>query len=268
MTAHDIQALLKRKHSKDVYVPECKNGQSYVEGLLKLDGLAIARSYANPMVTGYEIKVSRSDYMQDEKWHHYLKYCNCFYFVCPAGLIDPSELPENIGLYWTSKNGKRLYKKKKATYINVDIPADIYKYILISRAEITNNNRFYNEETKAEFWENWLKTKKYYAELGYKVSKTLQKIIREKIELVDEENRRLKKENEEYAIIKQVLTDSGINTNRTWNLKYDIKDRLKELKSMFLPEMEENLNMCISQLTTFTNSIKDNTPKFKEAKGE
>ncbi|MCK5643710.1 MAG: MmcB family DNA repair protein [Gammaproteobacteria bacterium] len=256
ITAYDIQALLRQKHSKDIYVSECKNGQSYVEGLLKLDGLAIARSYANPMVTGYEIKVSRSDFMQDEKWHHYLKYCNCFYFVCPTGLIDSAELPENIGPYWTSKNGKRLYKKKKAAYIGVDIPADIYKYILISRAEIKESNHYYTEESKAEFWENWLSSKKYYAELGYKVSKSLQKMIREKIELVSEENRRLVKENEEYAVIKQILTNSGINTARTWNLKYDVEDRLKELKSMFPPKMEENLDMCISQLTQFSEAIK------------
>ena len=256
MNSHDIQALLKIKHSKDIYVPECKNGQTYVEGLLKLDGLAIARSYANPMVTGYEIKVSRSDFMQDEKWHHYLKYCNCFYFVCPAELIDPAELPENIGLYWTSKNGKRLYKKKKATYINVDIPADIYKYILISRAEIKNVNRFYNEETKKEYWDHWQHNKQIDQEFGRRVSGYIHEEFNKKVREVENRNMDLERENEEYKIIKEILINAGINIKRKWSLKSDVKDKLEELKSMFPPKMEENINTCILQLTEFMDKTK------------
>lgn len=256
MNSYDIQKLLKQKHSKDIYVPECKNGQSFVEGLLKLDGLAIARSYANPIVTGYEIKVSRSDFMQDGKWHHYLKYCNCFYFVCPANIIQPQELPNTVGLYWVSKNGKRLYKKKKAEYMDIDIPSDLYKYILISRAEIKDTNLFYNEISKAEYWENWLHHKRIDMEFGRNISGKIHKAYDEKVRKVESENIDLKKENEEYSVIKQILTEAGINTARTWNLKYDVEDRLEELQSLFPPHMELNIKTCISQLTEFMEKIK------------
>ncbi len=256
MTSHDIQKLLKAKHSKDIYVPECKNGQSYVEGLLRLDGLAIARSYANPMVTGYEIKVSRYDFMGDEKYHHYLKYCNCFYFVCPPDLIQPNELPDNIGLLWSSKNCKKLYKKKKAVYIDQDIPADIYKYILITRAVIKQETNYYVQESKAEYWDRWLEKKEIDRDFGHHVRGSIRRAFIEKMEIVEEENKRLRKENEEYAHVKEILTDSGINTDRTWNLDRDVEARLKELKSSFPLGMEDNIKSCISQLTKFIDNYK------------
>jgi hypothetical protein len=52
----------------------------------------------NRETRGYEIKVSRSDFLADKKWREYLKYCRVFYFVAPAGIIKPSELPPEIGL--------------------------------------------------------------------------------------------------------------------------------------------------------------------------
>lgn len=52
----------------------------------------------NRETRGYEIKVSRSDFLADKKWQEYLKYCRVFYFVAPTGIIKPSELPPEIGL--------------------------------------------------------------------------------------------------------------------------------------------------------------------------
>ena len=52
---------------------------------------------------GYEIKVSRGDFLQDKKWKDYLQFCNYFYFLAPKGIIKPDELPKEIGLiefYW------------------------------------------------------------------------------------------------------------------------------------------------------------------------
>lgn len=68
------------------------------QGLLKFDGLAITKSYTKPNIIGYEIKVSRNDFLQDNKWHLYLQYCNEFYFVVPKGLVKKEELPDHVGL--------------------------------------------------------------------------------------------------------------------------------------------------------------------------
>ena len=52
----------------------------------------------NRETRGYEIKISRADFLKDKKWEDYLKYCTCFYFVVPRGIIKSEELPSGIGL--------------------------------------------------------------------------------------------------------------------------------------------------------------------------
>ena len=257
ITAYHIKKLLEIRHSKDVYVSECKNGSTWFQNHLRLDGLAIARSWVNPVVTGYEIKVSRSDFMADDKWHMYLNYCNVFYFVCPTGLIQPEELPENVGLLWVSKTGTRLYKKKKGCYQDKDIPSELYKYILISRAEIKDPSYYNENKYTVEFWEKWLKKKEYNQEFGNNVRGSIKRIIRDKIEKIERENRKLQEENKDYSTIKEMLVAAGINIDRNWSLRYDLKDKLEILKSGMSPDMEKNIDSCIDQLTKFKNHFKE-----------
>lgn len=59
---------------------------------------------------GYEIKVSRGDWLREladpEKRRAAMGVCNTFYFVAPKGMIKQAELPEGCGLMeW---NGKKL----------------------------------------------------------------------------------------------------------------------------------------------------------------
>ena len=257
ITAYNIKKLLETRHSKDVYVSECKNGSTWFQNHLRLDGLAIARSWANPVVTGYEIKVSRSDFMQDEKWHMYLTYCNMFYFVCPSGLIQPEELPENVGLLWVSKTGSRLYKKKKAVYQDKDIPSELYKYILISRAEIKDPSYYNWNKDIIEYWERWLEKKEYNQDFGQRVKGSIKRVIRDKLDKIERENKALREENEQYSIIKEMLKKAGLNTTRNWGLKYDLEAKLKILKSEMPSDMERNINRCIDQLTEFKDHFKE-----------
>ena len=48
---------------------------------------------------GFEIKVTRSDFLSDKKWQLYLSYVDYFAFVSPEGVVNPNELPPEIGLY-------------------------------------------------------------------------------------------------------------------------------------------------------------------------
>jgi hypothetical protein len=74
----DVKRLLAKKHESDIFVEECKTGPA---GSRSLDGWAMEKSWANPRIIGYEVKVSRSDFLRDTKWHEYLDTCNEFYFV-------------------------------------------------------------------------------------------------------------------------------------------------------------------------------------------
>lgn len=47
------------------------------------------------------------------------------YFVCPNGIIQPDELPPDIGLKWVAKTGTRLFTKRKAQRREIELPADL-----------------------------------------------------------------------------------------------------------------------------------------------
>lgn len=140
-TSGDILRLLAEKHKGDVFVPECKNGQTWSNSnLLRLDAWCLKRSYSPLTTIGYEIKVSRSDFEQDQKWVGYLDYCHQFYFVCPAGLIRSVDLPHDVGLIWVSASN-RLHTKKIATQTKPDTLKvnELLWYVLMSRCQIAGS---------------------------------------------------------------------------------------------------------------------------------
>lgn len=126
MIANDILKLLQLKHKADVIIPECKTGATIKWSIdtkpLRLDAWVMKCKWVNPDYIGYEIKVSRADFLSDKKWKGYLRYCTKFYFVCPKGLIEADELPEQIGLIYA--NEKNLYTKRKCTMSNTQIETD------------------------------------------------------------------------------------------------------------------------------------------------
>lgn len=96
ITADDIVAYLQKKQfnqSATLGVTEfCINGGS---------SKRIDLFYFNRWdreTRGYEIKVSRADFLADKKWQSYLPYCSWFYFIAPEGIIKPEELPDGVGL--------------------------------------------------------------------------------------------------------------------------------------------------------------------------
>lgn len=141
VTSGDIKQLLAVKHAKDVLVTECKNGQSWGSHLLKLDAWALRRSWAPLTTIGYEIKVSRQDFEQDQKWINYVDYSHEFYFICPAGLIHAIDLPQGIGLIWTTMSGSTLQTKIKATRRKPDSDKlnMLMTYIIMARSVIVKD---------------------------------------------------------------------------------------------------------------------------------
>ncbi len=166
VTSTDIKKALADYHLKDYFITECKTCSTYFpdpQGLLIFDGLAVRKSYTGPCITGYEIKVSRSDFLQDAKWHLYLQYCNEFYFVVPNGLISKDELPENVGLIYYYPESGNLKKRKKAMYRDIEEPVGVYKYIIFSRLD-QDRMPFY--ESRAEYAKAYIEDKKGKEVLG------------------------------------------------------------------------------------------------------
>ena len=141
ITSGQILSLLRDRHSKDVMVPECKNGETWgARDLLKLDAWVLRRSYSPLTTIGYEIKTSRQDFERDQKWTGYLDLCHQFYFVCPAGLIRATDLPQRVGIIWVSKSGT-LRAKRKAERVNPDMEKlnRLLLYVLMARSDIVDS---------------------------------------------------------------------------------------------------------------------------------
>jgi len=139
LTAGKIARLLRDKHWQydHICVKECGVGCRNGEPGRRLDFLAMKRSHTSPTLFGYEIKINRQDFTNDAKWEDYLEYCNCFYFVCPDDLIDPDELPSEVGLIYVTyveKWGKfRLEKVRDAVHRPIEPPVGLFVSILINR---------------------------------------------------------------------------------------------------------------------------------------
>ena len=150
ITSGQLLSLLEAKHSKDVFISECKNGETWgARDLVKLDAWVLQRTYSPLTTIGYEIKSSRQDFEQDQKWTNYLDLCHLFYFVCPAGLIRADDLPSNIGIIWASKDKLHVKHKSERRKPDTEKLNRLLIYALMSRSKIVGNmNEVHSEPVK------------------------------------------------------------------------------------------------------------------------
>lgn len=180
-----ITKMLRQKHAGDIFVPKCKDGATE-RGLRVLDGWVMPRSWSHPQCVGYEIKVSRSDWLGDRKWPTYLPLCHQLYIVCPYKLLKKDEIPDPLGLIWAHEGeSQRLTTAKKAAIRDVQIPESLFRYVLMNRASIEENVPPRGPDKEA--WENWLADRQGASALGPRVSKKIK-------ELQESENHKLKSE--------------------------------------------------------------------------
>ncbi|MCK5020773.1 MAG: MmcB family DNA repair protein [Candidatus Peribacteraceae bacterium] len=212
ITANMIIKLLAHKHNEDIFVSECKDGPTVYGSSLRLDGWAMKKSWASPSFIGYEIKVSRGDFLQDEKWTDYLDYCTQFYFVAPKGVVDIEELPSGIGLIQVASTGTRLFTKRKAAPRQIDMEKldGIFRYILMNRCKIVDSQfNLIPRKSDKEYWQQWLENKKLDSTFGLHVSKAIRKAVDEQIDKTQNENDKLKVQIEIYRDLHEKLVECG-----------------------------------------------------------
>lgn len=254
VTSKEIVEALAQRHAEDVFIPECKNGPTQSGSHLRLDAWAMKKSWSNPLVTGYEIKCSRSDFIKDDKWHNYLAYCNSLYFVCPGGLIQPSELQPEVGLMWMSETGSRLYIKRKAPWRDVVVPENLYRYILMCRVATKSESQvFASKGHRLANWREWLAERAEGKSLGFRVSQAVARHVYE----VERENERLKKENEAFGVFRARLEELGVNPGHgvtTWT----IESALNRLRGKIEPWVPVTLDQAESALKSIRELLASN----------
>lgn len=253
----DHQALAKKHQlQNDFFLVEVKNGPTWTgKKLRRLDAVAFKKSWTKPCITGYEIKISRSDFLNDEKWQFYLDYCHKFYFVCPSGLIKPEEIQiERVGLIWYNPEKKSLFTKKKAIFKPLEkLPTEMLYYILMSRVE-SDRDPFYKQRTK--YFKDWLENKISNQQLGYQVSYRITELIEQakrETRKWQKEAEKYKKEAEAFQAIMDILKKHGLGPQ--WymeNLAFEYPEILDKKLSML--NAKEN-SQIIEQTRKFWKNL-------------
>lgn len=81
---------------------------SFEASLNAIDLIAVGLWHKHDKIIAFEIKVERSDFLKDlkdfKKKHRFaLRISDEFYYVCPWGLIQKEEVPEDAGLMYVNK---------------------------------------------------------------------------------------------------------------------------------------------------------------------
>lgn len=251
MNSDAILKLLRAKHSEDVFVPECKDGPTQgVRTFAQMDAWVMPRSWSHPHLTGYEIKVSRSDFIGDEKWRKYLPCCNYLYFVAPPGVILAGELAPELGYYEVSKTGGRLFLRKKAQYRQIEEPASLFRYVLMSRASIGTEGR---NNGRLTFWKNWMDEKQVDHLFGHNVSRAIAKRVSEEIDAVKCRNHELSKLMEGYDEIRATLKDLGLSEHCS---DWQFQNKMWEVREGVTPRDIRQFEDVIAGLTTIVEKLK------------
>ena len=206
--AYEIKFALSKKHEerKDFFMLECKNGPTHFGSHLRFDALAIVKSWANPCFIGYEVKVSRSDFLADSKWPGYLPYVHEFSFVVPSGLVDKDELDPQVGLIYYNPKTHSLTTRRKAVHRLIEPDPSMLLYIVMNRID---SDRMPFDLHKTDMFQAWLDEKQTTRELSYKVKG---KLVQENARLLEriselETNERWK---ERYEELVKVMRKHGL----------------------------------------------------------
>jgi hypothetical protein len=222
MQVAELHKALALRHAKDVLVAECNMGSAH-HSCRRLDAWALLKSWSPWTTIAYECKVNRQDFLRDRKWTDYLPVCHEFYFVCPAKLIQPEELPEGVGLLW-KQAGLRLITKRKAVRHEPDAAAlgRLMSYVLMSRTRIVADMwEATKPETRADYWRRWLAEKQERGALGLSVSRRLREVVAD----LDRERREALKERDALSETRDRLHALGLGEVRhRWQLEQKLNE--------------------------------------------
>lgn len=227
MRADEIKHALSRQYRADhwIFLTEVKTGPTHSasEGeLKKIDAVAIKKSWTQPCINAFEVKVSRGDFMNDTKWPGYLPYCHRFYWACPSGLIKPSEVSTEAGLVWIADNGS-YHTKKKALFRHIEIPHAMFYHLIISH---TKNGRHPFFSDAREYAQAYCQDRAARQGIGANFKSAL---IKERDELrgqvsdLQSEIKSFEWERKSIEEIRAILAEHNIST---WQLAKRLKEKL------------------------------------------
>ena len=256
--ARQVLRLLAARHARDVFVPECKTGETWRKTMHRVDAWAMNRSWLNLTFSGYEIKVARADFVGDDKWPAYLPLCHQFWFATAPGVIHgPAEVPAAAGWLEMTGGGGRLLVRKKAPRRDIELPADLLLYVLMSRAKVVKGWQQANGPSNAEWWRQWVEGRQELKGLGHRVSRALARRLDEQIDQRDTKQALLEIRLSVYEDIRQLLLRLGLDTERvsTWYTARAVEDRLAKAQSLVDPGVLAQCRSLAVQLENLAHAL-------------
>lgn len=255
ITSFDIKKALATYCYKDFFMTEVKSGSTWFDhqDLKILDGMAIVKSWVHPCVKGFEVKVSRSDFLGDPKWYTYFPLVNEFYMVCPEKMIDRSEIPVTCGLLWYRPKSQTILLKQKATYTGGQPTADMLMYIIMNKID-SDRVPFFSSRTEeaAEYIHQREKDKHIGRSFGTVLTKRVNELEQqlETLNAFDSDTKRIRNVLSE---IDKVLKkhDVGYGSWSTWN----DKDRADYIDRRLAQEYPKELDDISRELREAQDSI-------------
>lgn len=246
--AKKIVSLLDQRHIEDLSMSEAEVGN-----FRRIDYWAMKMSLYNGMPKGYEIKVSRSDFTRDEKWQDYLPFCEQFFFVCPSGLIQPEELPTDVGLLWVAKTGSRLFTKRQAVQREMH-PSNLTIMLMRAHKKIRYEGVLQTRASRIKEWKKQLEGK----EIGWDISRIISERADIEIEETRKENNKLSDENGYLRDVKKML--------ERYNIKPDWRahEKLAEAIGLVSDDMKRDVLRAIGNLQDFGKSIGINEKELRD----
>lgn len=179
----DIKALLYNRHRPPEYAffTEVANGTGSMGGRYA-DAVAYALWPSKGFeITGYEIKVSRGDFMNEmknsAKAHAVMQFCHRWYLVAEKGVAKVEEIPANWG-FLEVVNGK-FYTRKIAPLLT-PIPCDqAFVAAMLRRATEHSIPKEALDQFRKEEQDRWEKFYKEPVERAEKRHEDLKKKIKE-----------------------------------------------------------------------------------------
>lgn len=209
ITAASVCALLAERHRDDLLAFELSTAPMGSSSRARFDAWATERSHSRPTVHGYEIKVTRADWLSDKKLTGYARYCNCMWLVTAPGVVlDEQELPGGFGWQVVASTGTRLVTKRKAAHMpmtDADARA-IYRMLLVNRAQIVSDP---GRGPTGDI-DDWLSGRELDKRAGRALSKRMAVKHGTDVEAVRAENKALVAKIAEYAEVEKVLVGLGI----------------------------------------------------------
>ena len=203
MIAKEIELALARKFSGQgwAFFQQYRPMTSFEATMNSIDAVAVGLWHQNNKMIAFEIKVARSDFLKDvdtfrHKHRFALEITHEFYYICPWGLIDKSEVPEIAGLMYVNKSFSITKKKPAVVRELKDMPFHLFQGFAREFGNKVDQSKlpikYLGKDISQEDFLALVEEKKNWS-FNQDVEKRAEEIIKERGEKEDGENEFIKK---------------------------------------------------------------------------